>query len=110
MIFALLLIPSLLASWFCYWFSSIFPSLSNRTSKIICIACPFVSAILLGIFASTALEAPVVDFEVPYRTGWVIGGTIIAVAALLVVPTLLLAFAAARLRRDPRNRKKPQAQ
>jgi len=99
MIVLILLIPSILASWFCYWFSGVFPSLSSRTSKIICIACPFVSAILLGIFASTALEAPVVDFEVPYRTGWVVGGTIVAVSAVLVIPTLLLAYAAGMLRK-----------
>lgn len=99
MIFAILLLPSILASWFCYWFSSVFPSLSNRTSRIICIACPFVTALILAIVLSTTLDLPATNFEmIPHRPGTVIGSLFVAIAAVFVFPTLLLAFAAARLK------------
>jgi hypothetical protein len=96
MIFAILLIPSLLASWFCYWFSSVFPSLSNRTGKIICIACPLVLAILLAAIFITTPGVPGTVFEISDHPRWVVGGLLIAIAATLVIPTLLLAFAAAK--------------
>ena len=110
MIFAFLLIPSLLASWFCYWVSTVFPSLSNRTSRIICIACPFVSAILLAVIASTLFGASSTDSQIPDWPARAIGGLLVAIAALLVVPTLLLALAATKLKSDSENRKKRQAQ
>jgi len=101
LIFAILLIPSLLASWFCYWFSSVFPSLSNRTSRIICIACPFVLAILFAVIVYATLGASGTDFEIPDHPRWVVGGLLVTVAALLVIPTLLLAFAAAKPSKSP---------
>jgi predicted Na+-dependent transporter len=104
-IFAILLIPSLLASWFCYWFSSVFPFLSNRTSRIICIACPAVLAILLAVIVSNTLGASGTDFPIPDHPRRTIPALIVAIAAVLVIPTLLLAFAAARLRSYSENRK-----
>ena len=106
MIFAILLIPSILASWFCYWFSSVFPSLSNRTSRIICIACPFVSAILLAVIISTTLGDAGTDLQIPARPRWVVGSLLVTIAAVLVIPTLLLAFATGNLRTYSENRKK----
>jgi hypothetical protein len=108
-IFAILLIPSLLASWFCYWFSSVFPSLANRTSRIICIACPFVLAILLAVIFSISLGESGADFSIPDHPKRVIPALLVAIATVLVIPTLLLAFAATKLRRDSENRKKRQA-
>jgi hypothetical protein len=109
-IFAILLIPSLLASWFCYWFSSVFPSLSNRTSKIICIACPIITAILLAVIVSATLGDAGTDFQIPDHPRKVIPALLVAITAMLVIPTLLLAFADARLRRDSMNRNKSQSQ
>jgi hypothetical protein len=96
MIFAILLIPSLLASWFCYWFSTVFPSLSNRTSRIICMACPIVIALLLAAIAYTMLGASGTEFAIPEHPRWVLGGSFCIVAVLIVIPTLLLAFAFAK--------------
>lgn len=101
MIFAILVIPSLLASWFCYWFTSVFPSLSNRTSKIICIVCPFVFAILLAVIVSPTFGDIGADLQIPYRPKWVVGGLLVTIAAILVVPTLLLAYASTKLQRRP---------
>jgi hypothetical protein len=108
MIFATLIIPSILASWFCYWFSSVFPSLSNRTSRIICAACPFVTAIILAVVDSATLGFFSADFPIPDHPRWVIPSVLIAIAVLLVIPTLLLAFAVAKLRTISANRDPPQ--
>ena len=110
MVFAILLIPSLLASWFCYWFSSVFPSLSNRTSKIICIAGPFVAAILFAVIEISTSDGSDPDFLIPHYPGVKQGAQFVAIAAVLVIPTLLFAFATARPRGDHQSRKKPQAQ
>jgi len=96
-IFSILLIPSLPASWFCYWFSSVFPSLSNRTSRIICLACPLVIAIVLAVIANPTLGASGTDFELPDRPIRAIPALLVAIGAFLVIPTLLLAFAATNL-------------
>jgi hypothetical protein len=95
-IFAILLIPSLLASWFCYWFATVFPSLSNRTSKIICVACPFVLAILLAVIFSVTDAGTDSFFEIHHYPGMKLGAPFVGIAAVLVIPTLLLAFAAAK--------------
>jgi hypothetical protein len=99
-----MLIPCMLASWFCYWFASVFPSLSNRTSRIICIVSPFVIAILLAVIVSSTFGDPFADFQIPDRPKWVVGGLLVTIAAVLVIPTLLLAFAAGNLRSRTESR------
>ena len=107
MIVALLLVlPTLLATWFCYWFMGSFGPLWNRASRIVSLVCPLLVAVFLSILAEVLdLGVNVSEMlalsEVHVRIrGGILGGIVLALTFLLILPTLAFAFFAGSLAKN----------
>jgi hypothetical protein len=94
----LLVVPTLLATWFCYWFVGSFGPLWNRASRIVSLVCPLLVAISLSILAGifdwdlNATDILALSETHAYMRGGVLGGIILALTFLLILPTLGFAF------------------
>jgi hypothetical protein len=111
----LLVVPTVLATWFCYWFMGSFGHLWNRASRITSLVCP----LLVAIFLSTLAEALELDANATdvlalsevhaHVRGGVLGGIVLALTFVLILPTLAFAFFAGSLAKSktgsPSNRR-----
>jgi hypothetical protein len=99
----LLVVPTLLATWFCYWFMGSFGPLWNRASRITSLVCPLLVAIFLSTLAEALeLNANATDLLALSEThvhirGGVLGGIVLALTFVLILPTLAFAFFAGNL-------------
>jgi hypothetical protein len=97
MILAILVltIPVLLATWVSYWSTNLFKSLSNRTSRIACLVAPGFLAVTTLVTLSVYLGASGTDIDLPDLTGkYAARAFLLAITALLVIVTLLIALVA----------------
>jgi len=97
----LVVIPSLLATWVSYWSTNLFGSLSNRPSRVITLISPTMIAAATGII----LTVSGTDIEIPDLSGrhYVAEALLLALTALLIILTLLLALFAGKLFKHPQG-------
>lgn len=99
----LVVIPSLLATWVSYWSTNLFASLSNRPGRITSLIVP----LPIAVATATIFTASDTDLQLPDLTGkYVAASLLLALTALLILVTLLLALIAAKLftqRTPPQN-------
>jgi hypothetical protein len=102
----LLVVPTLLAAWFCYWFMGSFGPLWNRASRIASLVCPLLVTLFLSILAEALdLDANATDMLAltqvhAHIRGGVLGGITLALTFVLILPTLAFAFLAGSLAKN----------
>jgi len=92
---ALLLLATIISTWFCYWFLRAFSSVWNRASQIASLVCPAVVALIFAAFASTVLGSSGMDIDFP--TGWrgrEIKALVLGFAIFITAPSLAIAWIA----------------
>ena len=93
----LVIVPSLLAGWVCYWFGSVFPLLSGRVSRIVCLVCPVLFSVGFALVVGEVLGASGTEIQFSDRPEKGLAALLLAITLVLVLLTLPIALLAGRI-------------